>query len=239
MKTTAVRLYGKNDLRMETFELPAIQDDEILVKIISDSICMSSYKATIQGEDHKRVPKDIAEHPIIIGHEFCGEIVQVGPKWADKYKAGDKFTIQPAHELQGPPGHAGLRLPVLRRRRDLRHPAAGSDADELPARIQRRTASSMVRCPSRSPASWARSMRSITRVTGSYQHEMGIVEGGNLAILAGAGPMGLGAIDYAIHCDRKPGLLVVTDIDQARLDRAAIASTRWKRRPRTALSSFT
>ena len=54
MKTTAVRLYGKNDLRMETFELPAIQDDEILVKIISDSICMSSYKATIQGEDHHR-----------------------------------------------------------------------------------------------------------------------------------------------------------------------------------------
>ena len=42
-----------------------------------------------------------------------------------------------------------------------------------------------------------------------------------MAILAGAGPMGLGAIDYAIHCDRKPGMLVVTDIDQARLDRAA------------------
>ena len=56
---------------------------------------------------------------------------------------------------------------------------------------------------------------------GCYTHEMGIVEGGNMAILAGAGPMGLGAIDYAIHCDRKPGMLVVTDIDQARLDRAA------------------
>ena len=55
----------------------------------------------------------------------------------------------------------------------------------------------------------------------NYEHEMGIKEGGNMAILAGAGPMGLGAIDYAIHCDRKPGLLVVTDIDQARLDRAA------------------
>ena len=33
--------------------------------------------------------------------------------------------------------------------------------------------------------------------------------------------MGIGAIDYAIHCDRKPGLLVVTDIDDARLKRAA------------------
>ena len=56
---------------------------------------------------------------------------------------------------------------------------------------------------------------------GTYVHEMGIREGGNLAILAGAGPMGLGAVDYAVHCDRKPALVVVTDIDTARLDRAA------------------
>jgi len=47
------------------------------------------------------------------------------------------------------------------------------------------------------------------------------VEGGNMALLAAAGPMGLGTIDYAIHCDRKPGLIVVTDIDDARLERAA------------------
>jgi len=56
---------------------------------------------------------------------------------------------------------------------------------------------------------------------GSYVHEMGIVEGGNMAILAGVGPMGIGAIDYAIHCDRKPGVLVVTDIDDTRLKRAS------------------
>ncbi len=55
---------------------------------------------------------------------------------------------------------------------------------------------------------------------GSYVHNMGIVEGGNLAILAGVGPMGLGAIDYAVHCDRKPGTIVVTDIDEARIARA-------------------
>jgi threonine dehydrogenase-like Zn-dependent dehydrogenase len=50
---------------------------------------------------------------------------------------------------------------------------------------------------------------------------MGIKEGGNMAILAGVGPMGLAAINYIIHCPRKPGLLVVTDIDDARLKRAA------------------
>jgi threonine dehydrogenase-like Zn-dependent dehydrogenase len=55
---------------------------------------------------------------------------------------------------------------------------------------------------------------------GSYEHKMGIVEGGNMAILAGVGPMGLGMIDYAIHRRVRPSRLVVTDIDDARLARA-------------------
>jgi threonine dehydrogenase-like Zn-dependent dehydrogenase len=55
---------------------------------------------------------------------------------------------------------------------------------------------------------------------GSYVHEMGLQPGGSLALLASVGPMGLGAIDYAIHGDIKPARIIVTDIDQARLDRA-------------------
>ena len=57
--------------------------------------------------------------------------------------------------------------------------------------------------------------------SGSYVHKMGIREGGKLALLAGAGPMGLGMVDYIVHCDRKPSLVIVTDIDSARLSRAA------------------
>ncbi|HRT78406.1 MAG TPA: L-sorbose 1-phosphate reductase, partial [Paludibacteraceae bacterium] len=71
MKTKAVRLYGKKDLRLEEFDLPKIKDDEILAKVVSDSLCMSSYKAAIQGADHKRVPDNVAENPVIIGHEFA------------------------------------------------------------------------------------------------------------------------------------------------------------------------
>jgi len=48
MRTKAVRLHGKNDLRLEEFELPPIKHNEMLVKVISDSICMSTYKAAIQ-----------------------------------------------------------------------------------------------------------------------------------------------------------------------------------------------
>lgn len=38
MKAKGVRLHAANDLRLEEFELPEITDDEILVKVVSDSI---------------------------------------------------------------------------------------------------------------------------------------------------------------------------------------------------------
>ena len=56
---------------------------------------------------------------------------------------------------------------------------------------------------------------------------MEIKDGGKLALLAGVGPMGLACINYVLHReDRKPSLFVVTDIDQARLDRAATLYTK-------------
>lgn len=91
----------KKYLRLETFELPEIKEDEILAHVISDSLCMSSYKAAIQGGDHKRVPADCNVRPTIIGHEFCGEIVAVGKKWADQFQPGQRFAIQPAMNYKG------------------------------------------------------------------------------------------------------------------------------------------
>lgn len=96
MKTKAVRLYGERDLRLEEFELPPIAEDEILMKIVSDSLCMSSYKAALQGSRHKRVPDNIDREPVIIGHEFCGELVEIGKKWQGSFSVGQKATVQPA-----------------------------------------------------------------------------------------------------------------------------------------------
>lgn len=221
MKTTAVRMYGKNDLRLESFELPPIKDDEILAHIISDSICMSSYKAAVQGSDHKRVPDDVATNPIIMGHEFCGEIVEVGSKWADQFKAGDRFAIQPAindpKNIYAAPGYS--------------FPYIGGNATYviIPSIVMERDCLLKYEGDAFFYGSLAEPVSCVVggfhvnyhTKPGSYVHEMGIVEGGEMALLAGVGPMGLGAIDYAIHADRKPRLLVVTDIDQARLDRAA------------------
>ena len=50
MKTKAVRIHGKMDLRLEEIELPQVGPDDVQVKVISDSICMSTYKAAVEGE---------------------------------------------------------------------------------------------------------------------------------------------------------------------------------------------
>ena len=96
MRTRAVRLHGANDLRLDEFELPPIKEDEILAEVISDSICMSTYKCAILGTGHKRVHPDVAEHPAIMGHEFAGRLVQVGAKYKGRFEPGMKFTLQPA-----------------------------------------------------------------------------------------------------------------------------------------------
>ena len=89
------------DLRLDEFELPPIKDDEMLVRVVSDTICMSTYKMAKLGVNHKRVHADVAEHPAITGHEFAGDIVEVGAKYKDKYKPGQKFTIHPAINYKG------------------------------------------------------------------------------------------------------------------------------------------
>ena len=81
MRSKGVRLYGAYDIRLEEFGLPDIREDEILVRVMSDSICMSTYKLLVQGKAHRRCPQDVDVHPIIIGHEFAGDIVKVGKRW--------------------------------------------------------------------------------------------------------------------------------------------------------------
>ena len=220
MNTKAVRIHGKMDLSLDDVVLPEVGPDDVQVKIVCDSVCMSTYKAAIEGEDHKRVPNDVAQNPTMVGHEFCGQIVAVGENWKHKYKAGDNFSIQPAHFYKGSqlaPGYS--------------YKYCGGSSQYANVPIETLLADCLL--PYNSDTYYYGSLAEPLSCVigtfhamyhtkaGSYVHDMGIKEGGKMALLASVGPMGLGAIDYAIHCDRKPGLLVVTDIDDARLKRAA------------------
>ena len=220
MKTRAVRLYGEMDLRMEEFELPEMKEDEILARVVSDSLCASTYKAAKQGSAHKRVPADVAENPVIVGHEFCGEIVKVGSKWAEEFKAGDRFIIQPALNYKGSLDAPGYSYHYI-----------GGDATYIV--IPNEVMEMKCLIPYEGESFFAGSMTEPyscvigtfhamyhTRY-GSYVHHMGIREGGKMIMLAGNGPMGQAAIDYILHCDLRPSLLVVTGRRQEQLDRLA------------------
>ena len=216
MQVKGVRLYAKDDIRLEEFELPEIKDDEILVKVMSDSICMSTWKMVKQGADHKRVPADVADHPIIIGHEFAGDIVKVGKKWQDKFKPGQKFAQQPAIPGQAEsPGYSytecGGAATYCIFPNDIIE-AGCLWTHEGDSYFESSVAEPMccVIC----------GYKTNYHVKDRYEHVMGTKAGGSIAILGGCGPMGLGAVSYALAIENKPAKVIVTDIDDAKLARA-------------------
>ena len=218
MKTKAVRLYGANDVRLEEFELRPITSGELLIKIVSDSVCMSTHKTILQGEKHLRVPENIAEHPVIVGHEFCAEVIEVGEKWQGKFSVGDKVVMPPVlsnlggnltvgysfEEIGGVCTYAIVYEHIL-------------DNDYL----IKLNSDSYFNGSLIEPASCViRGYKASFHLDENYNHVIGIKENGKVAILAGCGPMGLVAIDIALHGNVKPSLVVVTDIDDSRLERA-------------------
>lgn len=219
MKTKAVRLYGKKDLRLEEFELPEIKENEILASVITDSICMSTWKLANQGADHKKAPNDLAENPIIIGHEFCGELLEVGGKWAHKYKKGERYVLQ-----------ANLQLPDRPDCPGYSYPYTGGDATYIV--ISEDVMNQDCLIPYKGDTYFEGSLieplscvigafeANYHLKEGSYEHKMGIKADGSLLIMGGTGPMGLLAIDYALHGPIKPKKLVVTDRDTEKLARA-------------------
>lgn len=220
MQTTAVRLYGKRDLRLETFELPDPGEDGILAEIVSDSVCMSTYKTAEQGPAHKRVPDNVAENPVIIGHELCGVIRQVGKKWADQYHSGDRFAVQPVVDQTVNYDTIGYSFGTI-----------GGDSERvvIPNEIIEKGCILPYTGKGCFKGSLAEPMSCIIggfrafyhSGKDEYTHEMGIADHGRMAIIGGTGPMGLGAIDYALNGGpRKPGILIVTDINPERLARA-------------------
>lgn len=85
----ALRLYGANDIRLEEVEIPEIGADEILLKTEAAAICGTDVRMWKNGQ--KGVD---AEHPLILGHEFAGEIVKVG-KDVPYYREGMHVGMQP------------------------------------------------------------------------------------------------------------------------------------------------
>lgn len=219
MKTKAVRMYGARDLRLEEFELPEIKEDEILVKVMSDSICMSTYKLAEQGKKHKRAPQNIDTNPVIIGHEFAGVIEKVGAKWQDQFAVGQKFAQQPALNYKGSLASPGYSYEFF---------GGACTYCIIPQEVMELGCLMPYEGDSFFEASLGEPMSCI--IGGyhanyhtnkkNYNHAMGTKENGNILILGGCGPMGLGAVSYGLQFENKPKRIVVTDVNDEKIARA-------------------
>ncbi|MCL2055865.1 MAG: alcohol dehydrogenase catalytic domain-containing protein, partial [Oscillospiraceae bacterium] len=217
MRVKAARLYGKNDLRLDEFDFREIKPDEVLAKIICDGVCMSSYKTLQRGKLRSVYPPGNEAAPTIIGHEMAAEIVQVGEAVAGKYKIGDRFGIQAATPW-GAPGYSFAEF------------GGASTHMIVPPHI----------LPSEYVIWFDKDMPFYYAALGEpyaciifalYSNfhtkrltrgiTMGIQEGGNMAIMGGCGPMGFGGVELVLGMEKRPATLIVTDVDQARIDQAA------------------
>ncbi len=101
MQSRAVRMYGKNDLRVEELQLPELEDGELLLSVKASAICSSCSKIVSLGEDHHRVPNTVSTNPIILGHEFSAEIIKVSKCLENDYNVGDMCVVQPMLYREG------------------------------------------------------------------------------------------------------------------------------------------
>jgi len=219
MKTKAVRIYGVHDLRLEEFELPEMAEDEIQARIITDSLCLSTWKVQNQGAKHKKLPNDLENNPVIMGHEFCGIIEQVGAKWQHLYKPGDKFVAQP-NLMREDTFTMGYSFPYVGG--EATKVIIMNEAIEkgclLPYKGDSFFEGALVEPLSCIIAGFKANFH--LRDRNDYDHTMGIKVGGAMAILGGTGPMGSLAIDYAIHGEKRPSVLVVTGSTPSKLERS-------------------
>jgi len=90
--------YKAKDVRVEDVEEPQVKDDTVKVKVKWCGICGSDLHEYLAGPifipvDHPH-PITGEKAPIIMGHEFSGEVVDIG-KDVTNVKIGDRVVVEP------------------------------------------------------------------------------------------------------------------------------------------------
>jgi len=82
----AVVMYNPGDTKIVEVENPKPKNGEVLIKVRKCGVCGTDY-ILYKG-------KYYANFPIIFGHEYSGEIVEIG-EGVDQLKIGDRVTVDP------------------------------------------------------------------------------------------------------------------------------------------------
>jgi threonine dehydrogenase-like Zn-dependent dehydrogenase len=215
-KMAAIICHGPEDYRLEERPVPQPGPGEVVIRVNAVGICASDLKCysgapLFWGDEHRA---GYCQPPVIPGHEFVGEVVALGegagekyglqlgdlavseqivPCWECRYcKRGQYWMCQP-HDIYG-----------------FRQKAFGAMAEYMlfPANALN------YKVPKSIPIEHAVFIEPLACSIHAVQR--GQIEFGDVVVIAGAGPLGLGMIAAARL--KNPGLLIALDLNDDRLE---------------------
>jgi len=212
----AVMCHGPEDYRLEEVKTPQAGKGEVVVKIHATGVCASDFKcysgAPMFWGDENR--KGYVDAPVIPGHEFVGEVVQLGEDAAEKYglRIGDmaiseqivpcwecrycltgKYWLCRVHNIYG------FQKVVHGSMAEYMKFPAGALVHKVPKSI---------------PVNKAAMIEPLACSIHAVQR--GEIEFGDVVVIAGAGTLGLGMVGATRL--KNPGVLISVDMQDYRLE---------------------
>jgi L-iditol 2-dehydrogenase len=195
--------YNNKDIRVEEIPTPKIGPGEMLVRVEASGICGSDVMEWYR----------IKKAPLVLGHEIAGEIVEVG-EGVDRYNKGDRIVA--SHHVSCNTCRFCLRghhtvCDTLRQTNF--DPGGFAEYVRLPAMNVDRGVYLIPHGVSFEEASITEPLACVLRA----QRIAGIQPGETLLVM-GSGIAGL--LHVGLACAMGAGLVVATDVSEARLDAA-------------------
>lgn len=83
-------LREQNTVALETLPVPVPDPDQVLVRVAAVGVCGSD----VHYYQHGRIGDYVVEHPLVLGHELSGVIVDVGAL-VDPARIGSRVAVEP------------------------------------------------------------------------------------------------------------------------------------------------
>lgn len=86
-------------LALSEVETPEPRSGEVLVRTLACAICASDHHymdhPEVSRDDQTGMRVDAPEHDVVMGHEFCAEVVAYGPDTQQQWPIGTRVTAMP------------------------------------------------------------------------------------------------------------------------------------------------
>ena len=196
----AARYLGPNRIETAEVSIPVIGPDEALIQVEACGFCGSDIN--IMAGTHPR-----AKAPLTVGHELSGRIVQIGKSNAG-FEVGDKVTMYPL--ISCGTCHACIHAnPHVCRNLQL----FGFDVDGGMAEFVKVPIASLVRLPKNMPAQIGALIEPLAVAVHGVARTS--VAGVGLAVVLGAGPIGL--LTALVAQARGASRVIISDVVPSRL----------------------